>query len=304
MKRWRFLIKLAAALFLGVFRTLYGFLYRVPGLRFHTTGQRYALRCLLKKDPDRFLRFWLNPVVMMRFPEFAYTWHAAHWKKKKILDVSSPRMFAAYLCSKFDDVRIRMVNPDKADLQETAACFSAFGIAADRFTLTDSFADVEGDFDIVYSISVIEHVPGTEETAFLNRIWNRLKPNGIFILTFPTAAKFRIEYRKNNPYGLDVPQNEKGEYFYQRVYDEEAVHTRIIQPWKNFGGTCSSLQTYGLKEGWSFAEYRERWQKFGLRETQKDIIYAARYLRTYETTAELPDRGVCGLSLFKGGSTG
>jgi SAM-dependent methyltransferase len=300
-KSWLFRLKVAAAIFIGAYRTLYGLLHRVPGLRFHIRGQHYALRSLFKRDLDKFLRFWLNPVVMMRFPEFDYTWHATEWKRKKILDVSSPRMFAAYLCTKIDDADIRMLNPDKADLQETAACFSTFAIPADRFSLVHSFSDVEEEFDIVYAISVIEHVSELEEKVFLKRIWDRLKPNGIFILTFPAAARFRIEYRQNNPYGLEVPQNEKGEYFYQRVYDEEAVYTHIIEPWKNFGGTCSSLQTYGLKAGWSFAAYRERWQRSGLRETQKDIVYAATYLKPYENTGELPDRGICGLSLFKGG---
>jgi predicted SAM-dependent methyltransferase len=133
----------------------------------------------------------------------------------------------------------------------------------------------------VYSISVIEHVIEGEVKSFLHKIWNLLKIGGIAILTMPVAAEPRIEYRNNNSYGLAVPQNDKGAYFFQRVYDDNLMRSEIIECWEEFGGICEARSVVGLKTGYHFDNYLIRQQKMNLQEERKAIVYAMKHLKTY-----------------------
>ncbi|MFP4459829.1 MAG: methyltransferase domain-containing protein [Candidatus Zixiibacteriota bacterium] len=254
---------------------------------------------MFKGKISLFIKYWLNPVSLFRLAEFDFVDSAADWEKKKVLDISSPILFAAYLCKNTRDTNVLLFNPDSSDLDNSKELFSNISIDRRLFTFLDSLEIKINSLDIVYSISVIEHVVDNEEEKFIENIWSFLKPGGVFILTFPVAAKNRIEYKKQNPYGLAVPQNDEGEYFYQRVYDDETMNLRIIDKWEKLGGDVISKSIIGFKEGFSFHTYMARRRKLGFREAKKDIIYASKYLRDYSNTNELPDRGVCGLVLGK-----
>lgn len=292
-------VVLLRTLLMGGSRTIYALLHPPLGLCFHVLGQQFAFHFLLKGKIKRFRKYYLNPVVLFRFAEFDFALQNGDWDNKKLLDISSPRMFTAYLSSKTRFRQIFMVNPDETDLKESIHFFSEVGIATSRIRFLDSLEDVRGLFDIIYSISVIEHVIDSEENNFLYQIWSRLNEGGEFILTFPAANKFCVEYSDYNHYGLNVPRNDKGKFFFQRVYDEETTQSRIIRRWNRLGGNCINKALYGLREGLIFSEYLERRRQFGFKETQKDILYATWWLRHYDRFDELPDRGICALKLVK-----
>ena len=64
------------------------------------------------------------------------------------------------------------------------------------------------------------------------------------------------------------------------------------------GGRLDATAVFGLVAGWEFDAYLKRSSEWGLAYTAKDIYYAARYMREFGRTSDLPGRGVCGL-LFR-----
>lgn len=105
---------------------------------------------------------------------------------------------------------------------------------ARKLTYPDSY------FDKVYSISVLEHIEDDGDSLAMREIARVLKPGGLCCLTVPFARYYREEtiveeiYYKKPIDGKPV--------FYQRAYDEVALHGRLISP---SGLRVSSLEYYG-----------------------------------------------------------
>jgi predicted SAM-dependent methyltransferase len=273
-------------------------------MRFFLFGQRIGLRCLVKFKYNNFKTFLLNPIVLFRYPEFAFAYHSSNWEGMKVLDISSPNLFSAYLCEKHKNIHVSMYNPDVRDISQTQILYTEMEIPRQKVAFFTSLPERENCFDIVVSNSVIEHVVEDEIADYLQNIWSMLRLNGTFVLTFPVAKKHRKEYRDFNSYGLDVPRNGDGKYFFQRVYDDETIEEKIVAIWRRVGGGFVNKEIYGLKEGFNFREYTKRLLRYGPIETRNDVYNYKRYIRHYCYTTNLPDRGICGLVLSKGGSSG
>lgn len=286
-------------IFQVTYYTIYALINKTPGIKFHLFGQCISIKYLLQRNFSLFIKYWLNPISLFRFAEFQFIHSASVWKGKEILDISSPIMFSAYLCKKNKVSRATIFNPDIEDLKNSKKFFLDIEVNANQYNFLDSLDEVKKPFDIVYSISVIEHVVADEEKQFIENIWSFLRPGGLFVLTFPVAAKSRIEYRRENAYGLNVPRNKKGAYFYQRIYDDETINSRLIGHWKSLGGKDVMKSIFGFKTGFNFQEYIKRRRDLGFRETKADIIYASKFIKDFSEPMNLPDRGVCGLVLKK-----
>lgn len=102
----------------------------------------------------------------------------------------------------------------------------------ERFHVTEKdFIDSnfpEASFDIITSISVIEHMEGEKDALIMEESAKLLKPGGIYILTTLINEGFYKEYYENKPvYGelyKDAP------VFYQRHYDIQGINQRLIKP--------------------------------------------------------------------------
>ena len=101
------------------------------------------------------------------------------------------------------------------------------GLSAYRSEFRDArnLKYAENTFDLVYSISVIEHIPGDGDIEALREIARVLKPNGVAVIEVPYRRKYEIIHQKYSSRGaaLDVPQ------FYERHYDREQLQRRLIQ---------------------------------------------------------------------------
>jgi SAM-dependent methyltransferase len=206
------------------------------GMRFFLFGQGVGLRSLMRGRYGRFKAYFLSPLVLFRFPEFGFAYRVVPWGGKRVLDVSSPSLFSAFLHARHDDVRISMFNPDRRDIEDTKSLYTDLGVS-DRVEFLEGFPSEGGRYDCVVSISVIEHVVEEEVGEFLRGIWRVLEDGGQLVLSFPVARTYREEYRADNTYGLDVPQDDEGRFFYQRVHDEQSIDETIVSVWEALGGS-------------------------------------------------------------------
>ncbi len=75
----------------------------------------------------------ITPVSCVRYLEFDFAWSSLPLNLEgNCLDISSPRLFSAYVLKNHPGVRIEMVNPDSADLSGTKKLLDGIGISADR----------------------------------------------------------------------------------------------------------------------------------------------------------------------------
>ncbi|MFY0607741.1 MAG: class I SAM-dependent methyltransferase [Cyclobacteriaceae bacterium] len=264
------------------------------GKHFFTYGHSLAWRLLLKGKLS--LKLFLNPVSIVRYFEFDFTErHLGPKRDIKVLDISSPYLMSFYVIDNFQN-KVDYINPDKKDLADVIAKSKALGIDAHTFDFDAANLPFEDQsYDVIYSISVIEHINDDKDTDVLRELWRVLKPNGKLILTFPSRKEFEEEYRNTDAYGLQEGKKEK--YFFQRFYDEASVANRIlsaldhhrIESYEFFGETTESF----------YSDYHERWTKNGLAETIKDPLYIVSNFKKFNNSSDFPGVGIIGLSIIK-----
>lgn len=280
------------------------FIYRLktdsdnlPGKEFAEFGYKAGLRLFIKGKFS--LKLLLNPVSIVRYFEFDFVNSSlALIDNVKILDVSSPYLFGFYLC-KNENINYTYINPDKRDLHNVQSLANKLdfsgsytSLCADARTL--DYAD--NTFDVVLSISVIEHVNSGDDSNVMKELWRVLKPEGLLILTFPVKPIYEEEFSDDDIYKLDGIKKEEG-YFFQRLYDEENINQRLLSSITDF--EIVDEKVFGETSSDFYNEYKKRWIKYGYSETVKDSYYISKYFRYFNSINELKGIGVMGLTLKK-----
>jgi SAM-dependent methyltransferase len=238
--------------------------------------------------------FW--PMDSTRYFEFAFMWDAlTKLSFTRYLDVSSPRLFPIILTLKKDNLVSELMNPDLADLSLTVRLIKSLRLE-NRCNLHGCLigdAPFEhGSFDVITSISVVEHIP--KDIEAIDGMWNLLKPGGRLLLTLPCAAEASEQYIDRNEYGLLTPDND-GFFFFQRLYDQRLLEERIFSV---TGRPCRQV-VYGEKSAGTHRRCLER--KWGdpaypnWREPYmmgKDFCY-------FTDLRDLPGEGVIALEFVK-----
>jgi SAM-dependent methyltransferase len=142
-------------------------------------------------------------------------------------DLSSPKMFSLLAARRFP-ARMVLVDADPPAVDEARAL--AEGLPLDvRDRLSFGVLDVTAEpppwlherapFDLVFSMSVLEHVspPETGDVAGLGALLRLLRPGGILVLSVPVGPETRAEFRDGPIYGR--APDASGRVFFQRVYD-------------------------------------------------------------------------------------
>jgi SAM-dependent methyltransferase len=78
-------------------------------------------------------------------------------------------------------------------------------------------------FDLVYSISVIEHIPGDGDTASLKEFRRVLKPGGTLVVQVPYRRQREDILLACDSKGKPLPEPR----FYERYYDEARLRERL-----------------------------------------------------------------------------
>ena len=99
----------------------------------------------------------------------------------------------------------------------------------------------DGFFDRVSAISTLEHIPNDGDSKAVKEMSRVLKPGGVMVITVP--------------YGSFEEERQRHVSYFQRVYNEEAIYKRLVEP---SGLGVERIQYFGETK-YNFTKY---WQKF------------------------------------------
>ncbi|MGH9343592.1 MAG: class I SAM-dependent methyltransferase [Terriglobia bacterium] len=183
----------------------------------------------------------LQPInYYTRFPEYDFIGNRieSHLQKvstdgiSRILDVGSPKCFGLYLAFHYK-LEVHLTDIDRASIDEAKVLWSAIEKRAKGsavFSVQDArlLNYPDQTFDIVYSMSVIEHIEGsTADSEAMRELSRTLKPGGLLAATMPIGEKY-VEQERIGLQGSARVTKDERPYFFQRIYTPMAVAERII----------------------------------------------------------------------------
>jgi SAM-dependent methyltransferase len=120
-------------------------------------------------------------------------------------------------------------------IDEFSLLRSATGVPPERMPIRAedgralSYPDAQ--FDKVYSVSVIEHIPDGGDSDCARELGRVLKPGGACLITVPFWPTSKDQYRRPDFYwsGITGPEQD-GLVFFQRRYSAEDLRRRLIEP--------------------------------------------------------------------------
>lgn len=276
-------------------------LRRVPGLHFHLKIAALALKLFLEKRLTREQTFTLAtwPMDSVRYFEFDFSYSAV---KERVpsgayLDVSSPRLFPLVLLRENPGLQGDLLNPDARDLEQTRQLARASGLE-ERCTfhnlLLDEVTFHDAQFDLITSLSVIEHIPERGDHLTVRKLWSLLKPGGRLILSVPCAAEAVEEYIDFDEYGL-YGRDEQGFVFGQRFYDRDLLQERVL----SVTGSPTRYAIYGEKEPGSFVRQREEKLTNPAYPFWQEAWQLGNSFRYYSRIEDLPGWGVMAMEFVR-----
>ena len=293
-------IRAAAGLVLSPAYWLLARRYHTPGLSFHARCVRLGARLLLRGrgNVSWNITYMLlsSPMDSTRYFEFDFLWNTlAGVPISRYLDVSSPRLFPLMLALHRPGINVDLLNPDIKDLTFTADLVNACSIG-ERCRLHGHLVTEApfspGTFDVITSISVIEHIP--EDTDALQTMWRMVKPGGRLLLTAPCAAEGSEQYVDRSEYGILEPDGD-GYTFWQRFYDEEMLRNRVF----SVTGPPSRKAIYGEKAAGTFQRNAARKRSDPYYPYWREAYMMGREYRYFESIGELPGEGVIAMEFEK-----
>lgn len=267
------------------------------GRQWASFGRQVALRAA-GSMPRSALALWLTPVNCFRYFEFDFVERHMPPKWSRLLDVSSPRLFPLRMASEHPGASLLAINPDRSDLEYTrklADLLRLRNLQTEAVVVEQLDASAR-DFDVVTSISVIEHIAGqTGDIDAIRSLYGRVRPGGRLLLTVPVDRAYRLEYRGQAQY--EVATDEKdGMYFFSRIYDAESIRSRLLA---QCPGAAIELQWYGERTAGLWRSYERRWLREGARVTIDDARMMARDYQVFPSFDSMPGEGACGIAILK-----
>ena len=202
----------------------------------YTYGLKVGAKLATRGKWNAGLRYLVRPVNYWRAIEYQLIYDAARFTAAdRVLDIGSPKLLALYL-AKVVGAEVWSTDIDDYFLETHTLAAELEGIPESRLhaqvedgrrlTFEDAF------FDKVYSLSVLEHIPGDGDSECAHEIGRVLKPGGRGFLTVPFSPVSRIDHIKDT--GVYWTEHSErtadGEVFYQRRYSEDDLHRRLIAP--------------------------------------------------------------------------
>lgn len=194
-----------------------------------------------------------------RFPEYYFCSYAIEQfikennsKSLKFLDIGSPKLFGLYLAYRYD-IKLYLTDISRLNLDEYLILWKVIKNGAKGqvvFIQQDgrALSYPNGQFDIVYSMSVVEHIEGeAQDTKVVSEIERVLKPGGQLVISVPFGNIYMEQVARGFSHATEAV-NANSLYFFQRIYNEEAIQSRLIAPLQ----TINSLKSWTVYRKNSF----------------------------------------------------
>jgi SAM-dependent methyltransferase len=180
------------------------------------------------RNTKHFCEWYSIPMNYVRIIESPLTFELLDVNKNhKILDISSPKLLPLYMMVKgFKNITV-------SDVEEYFK--EDFQVYSQNFPISPKIETFDArkipyqdeTFDRVFSISVLEHVPGEGDIDISKEVARVLKPEGLFVLTLPAYKVYLEEWVKNPSIYWQTEKDREGRSFYQRRYDESSIRHRF-----------------------------------------------------------------------------
>ena len=269
------------------------------GIEFHRAASRMAFGWLLRNRDPRALR-WLvrfvgSPLALTRYQEFDFAWRKLPNQITQYLDVSSPVFFPIRLLNEHPNVKATLVNPDQSDLAFTRELVQA-GNFTNRVTsksvLIEDLDEPDEHFDLITSISVIEHIP--DNKSAIQKLWRLLKRGGSLLISMPCSARAYSLYTNSDRYGL-LEQDKKGQVFFEYLYDDALLEEFIF----SVTGKPKSVEIYGeIRPGFLRNEIVKNWTMTSFKFWEEPLMMNREFTR-FKRISDLPGEGVIALEFVK-----
>lgn len=218
--------------------------FRFSELSFHSYGLVAGLKNLWTNHLELGLSKTAGKITQpvnfySRYPEYAafFSWIDAYVTDNRllsarILDVGSPKLFGFYLADRLP-VSLLCTDISPRNIDEYRVMWKALAPGS-RGSIEFKLEDVRSlhlepeAFDVVYSMSVIEHVDGKEaDGKALEEMLRVLKPGGLLVFSVPIGPHYQEQKRPLT--GADhVSDTGDRDMFFQRVYTRESVGERLL----------------------------------------------------------------------------
>jgi SAM-dependent methyltransferase len=214
-------------------------------LKYYAFGLHAGLRNLVVNGFQLGLKKTVGKITQpvnapSRFPEYDHfatairTFRSAQpgGHRLKVLDVGSPKLLGLYLARTLD-VHVVMTDISALNVDEYQTMWRALqgrarGTA--EFSLRDARAleFAAGTFDVVYSMSVLEHIEGEMADAqAVRELLRVLKPGGLLVVSVP-FGRTHAEQKRIGVAGAARRTGDRQAYFFQRIYDMQQFRRRIL----------------------------------------------------------------------------
>jgi SAM-dependent methyltransferase len=202
----------------------------------HSYGLSIGLKSLTRGKVRQALPKLIAPVNYWRRIEYDFVLRNGQFQKnQRVLDIGSPKLLSLYL-ARFLDVDVHATDIDGYFVADYEFMRQLDGIPKERYHVSVedgrklSFPD--NSFDRVYSVSTLEHIPDTGDTACIKEVARVLKPSGRCLLTVPVWPHSRVDYLEQKRFywakhSVEAPDSK---IFYQRRYDERELFERLVKP--------------------------------------------------------------------------
>jgi SAM-dependent methyltransferase len=180
-----------------------------------------ALRSIFAGDVRNGLKLLIASVGYWRFyPNALVMRLARELRPASILDLSSPKLVSLILAREFDVLAVDLDDPQLETRWAKAA--RLLGLSRYRHAYEDAtrLSMPEASFDFVYSLSVVEHIPGDGDREAMEEIARVLKPGGQALVEVPLRHRYAEIFQRYDSKGFALPEPR----FYERHYSPETLN--------------------------------------------------------------------------------
>lgn len=190
-------------------------------------GARYYKNRRGKLMHREALRRLLTPINVSRCYEFRRTFELLLPESGDLVfDLSSPKLLSHFLSEK-RGCKVIAADMNKEEVSDWTT-LTRNRPQMPSWVIADgmSLGFRENTFDKIYSISVLEHIPGDGDTKTIKELARVLKPGGRLVVTVPYAGRHRSERTVKDVYNLN--NGKTGVFHWSHFYDEAMLKKKLL----------------------------------------------------------------------------